>query len=266
MSTRELLELTILDSLGLLEPEESERFEREFLRAPASIRDQVRLEQSRLTDLTDLLPDVEPNDTLRERVLEAVREAMGAHPAPPAVVRHAPGRVAPRLTRGPRVSWVWRSSAIAMAVIVAILGVSITQIQMDFDTLDNQQQLAQLHNRMGAEYAHDILLDPSTQIVHMLPVGAADSQASASLVINPDWNVARLYHLNVGAQDAGDYRLVVLDDRDKVVGQIATFRSDGRFGTIDTPLDQVRDGRLGITRVSSDGPDQLVLRQMQSTT
>ncbi|MEZ6242164.1 MAG: hypothetical protein R3B57_03895 [Phycisphaerales bacterium] len=265
MSTRELLELTILDSLGLLEPHEQEGFEREFARAPESIREQVRREQSRLADLTDLLPDVEPRDELRDRVLAAVREAIGTRQPTPAV-RHAPGRVAPRLSRGPRVSWVWRSSAIAMAVIVAILGVSITQIQMDFNTLNNETQLAQLHNRIGPEYVHDLLLDPNTELIHMLPVGNDESQAAATVVINPDWNIARVYHLNVGAQEQGDYRLVVLDDADNVVGEIASFHADGRFSTLEAPLEHIRDGRLGITRVSGSGPDRLVLRQTVGTT
>jgi len=265
MSTRELLELTILDSLGLLEPEEHEAFEREFAGAPAAVREQVRLEQSRLADMTDLLPDVHPAEGLRERVLAAVREAMGTRPATP-VVRHAPGRVAPRLARGPRVSWVWRSAAIAMAVIVAILGVSITQIQMDFNTLNNQSQLAQLHNRIGAEYVHDVLLDPNTRFIHMLPVGDDEGQAAAAVVLNPDWSVARLYHLNVGAQEQGDYRLVVLDADDNIVGEVATFHADGRFGGIETPLEGLDQGRLGITRVSASGAERLVLRQSVGTT
>ncbi len=266
MSTRELLELTILDSLGLLEPEESQAFEREFASAPASIREQVRREQDRLSDLTSLLPDVEPRAELRERVLEAVREEIGSRPAPAPAVRHAPGRTAPKLSRGPRVSWVWRSAAIAMAVIVAVLGVSITQIQMDFNTLENEQQLAQLHTRMGPEYVHDILLDQSTSVVHLLPVGDTDPRGAVSVVTNPDWEIARVYHLNVGAQEPGDYRLVVLDESDNVVGQVAMFRGDGRFGSLEAPIDQLGAGRLGVVRVSPSGSDELVLRAVRQTT
>ena len=96
---------------------------------------------------------------------------------------------------------------------------------------------------------------------------APESQAAAAVLINPDWDVARLYHLNVGAERQGDYRLVVLDDNDNVVGELARFHADGRFSDEDAPMDQLRAaGRIGITRVTATGADELVLRQRASTT
>src|SRR5262249_43289867 len=76
MTTKELLELASLDSLGLLDDVESAIYTRSFLNAPATMQDEVvRLQAEVCGDLA-LLPSEEPDSRLRERVLEAVAQAV----------------------------------------------------------------------------------------------------------------------------------------------------------------------------------------------
>lgn len=264
MNTRELLEMTVLDSMGLLEPHEQESFERAFASAPASIREHVRFEQARLADLTDLLPDVSPRPEVRGLVLDAVRQAMAEREAAGVAENrrssHAAGRSVPRLSRGPRVSWVWRAATIGLTVAVAVLGVALTQYQMDFNRLENNIRMAQLEELIGVEHFDDVMFDKRTRRAILDPVDPA-SPAIAAVVHNPDRSTARLYHKNVGADlGAGTFRLVVLDENDNVVREVATFASEGRRDGIDVQVDLLHESRLGLLQVSQNQDDRLLLR------
>ena len=268
MTTRELLEMTVLDSLGLLEPHEQEAFERSFAKASPAIREQVRSEQARLADLSALLPNVEPRGEVRTQVLEAVRQAIAEQEAARTKearrTRHAPGRAAPRLSRGPRVSWVWRAATIGLTVAVAVLGVALTQYQMDFNRLENKIRLAQLEELVGVEHMDDLLFDPRTKHAYLTALDAT-SNARAAVVHNPDRAVARLYHVNVGADTgSGTFRLVVLDENDNVVREVATFTSEGRRDGIDVRVDLLTETRLGLMRVSPDHTQSLLLRTQET--
>ncbi len=264
MNTRELLEMTVLDSLGLLEPHEQVAFERAFEEAPPAIRDQMRFEQMRLADLTDLLPGVEPRAELRDQVLGAVRQAMAEQEAAQASearrTRHAHGRSVPRLSRGPRVSWVWRAAAIGLAVSVAVLGVALTQYQIDFNSLENKVRLGQIEELLGSEHFDDLIFNPQTKRAFLTPVDAG-SPAIAAVFYNPDRSVARFYHKNIGA-DSGEglFRLVVLDENDNIVREVASFTSQGRRDGIDVQVDLLNENRLGLMQVSLGHDDRLLLR------
>ena len=78
MNAQQLLEMALLDSCGLLEDDELEQFETAFAEAPESIKAQIRREQSRFADQSELLPDVSPRPELRRLVVDAVRRAAGA--------------------------------------------------------------------------------------------------------------------------------------------------------------------------------------------
>jgi hypothetical protein len=57
MTAYELIEMAVLDALGILDEEERASFERAFAAAAPGLQAQVRAEQARLVDLVDLLPD-----------------------------------------------------------------------------------------------------------------------------------------------------------------------------------------------------------------
>jgi len=264
MNTRELLEMTVLDSLGLLEEHEQEAFERAFVESSPAIRDQVRFEQARLADLTELLPSVEPRAEVRDQVLSAVRQAIAeresAETAESRRSRHAPGRSVPKLARGPRVSWVWRAAAIGLAVSVAVLGMALTQYQMDFNKLENEIRLGQLEDLVGTEHIDDLVFNPRTKRAFLSPINA-DSPAIAAVFHNPDRDVARFMHKNVGADlGAGSFRLVVLDKNDNIVREVASFRSEGLRDGIDVRVDLLRESRFGLMQISSDNTESMLLR------
>ena len=75
-STRDLIELSLLDAMGLLDDEERAAFERAFAGTSPAVQSHVRREQTRLAQIDFLLPDVEAPAGLRAMVLEAVRKAM----------------------------------------------------------------------------------------------------------------------------------------------------------------------------------------------
>jgi len=264
MNTRELIEMTVLDSLGLLEPHEQEAFERAFTESPPAIREQVRFEQSRLADLSELLPSVEPRAEVRDQVLGAVRQAIAEREAAEATEarrsRHASGRSVPKLVKGPRVSWVWRAAAIGLAVSAAVLGVALTQYQMDFNKLENEIRLGQLESLVGAEHVDDIVYNSRTKRAFLNPVDA-DSPALAVVYHNPDRNVARFMHKNVGTDlGSGNFRLVVLDANDNVVREVAKFSSDGLRDGIDVRVDLLKESRLGLMQISADKGESMLLR------
>lgn len=264
MNTRELLEKTVLDSLGLLEPHEQDAFEQAFAEASPAIREQVRFEQARLADLSGLLPSVEPRAEVRDQVLDAVRQAIAEQEAAQAQEarrsRHASGRSVPKLARGPRVSWVWRAATIGLAVTVAVLGVALTQYQMDFNRLENNIRMAQLEELVGVEHMDDLLFDSRTSRAFLTSLDGS-SNAQAVVWHNPDRAVARFVHKDVGA-DAGSgmFRLVVLDENDNVVREVAAFTSEGRRDGIDVRVDLLNESRLGLMRVSADQSESLLLR------
>ena len=71
----ELLELAVLDAHGLLEPIESEIFNRSFHEAPASIQDEIIRMQLEFATDDSLLPADLPTAELRKKVLSAVANA-----------------------------------------------------------------------------------------------------------------------------------------------------------------------------------------------
>lgn len=76
MTPAVLLELAALDAFGLLEDYEAALYDKSFHEAPASVQDEIIRLQSELASDISILPDDEPDGSLRERVLEAVSKAM----------------------------------------------------------------------------------------------------------------------------------------------------------------------------------------------
>ena len=71
----ELIELAVLDAHGLLDPIESELFNRSFHNAPASVQDEIVRLQHRLATDESLLPSDLPPASLKGKVIDAVAKA-----------------------------------------------------------------------------------------------------------------------------------------------------------------------------------------------
>lgn len=141
MNTMDLIELAVLDALGLLDPEEADRFESAFQAAAPATQQRIRAEQSRLADLERLLPNVSPSAELRERVVLAVREAVLASAvADAAEAPEVAGQDRLRLRRSGGVSSFWRVGTIAAAAACVAFGAAFSAMVMRYNDLDAQLQ------------------------------------------------------------------------------------------------------------------------------
>ena len=76
MAREELIESAALDAFGLLEDYEAALFTRSFHHAPAAVQSEIISMQAEITSDERLLPGVNPDPKLRERMLDAVEKAI----------------------------------------------------------------------------------------------------------------------------------------------------------------------------------------------
>ncbi len=76
------MEMAGRDALGMLDPDESEVFERAFRRADASLRRELRTIQDDVVALGELVEEIQPDEELRARTLTRVNDHMEQSPAP----------------------------------------------------------------------------------------------------------------------------------------------------------------------------------------
>lgn len=126
----ELLELAVLDAHGLLEPIESELFNRSFHEAPASMQDEIiRMQHEFATD-ESLLPEDLPTAELRKKVLDAVANAADKEAstlAPLALIGARVGVTKGRVSSSGSVV-VWRIAAMILfgvSVVLAIVALDV---------------------------------------------------------------------------------------------------------------------------------------------
>lgn len=240
--------------LGLLEREDEAELERLWAAAPRQLRDALRQQQERLAELEGLYPDVEPDPSLRSRVLLRVREAW----AEARTVANAPASADAREERGSRhrrvaaamatvvpgrggrprlrkVNPAWRAVSVGLSVAVVVLLVVQVQLENARGELRSQAELSQLIDVVGAQYLAGTLLDETSTRVVFARVGA-EPRSAAAVWSHPDWEQSKLYVFQLPTlQDGGVYRLVRLDDADREVATLARFNGAGAFSKVDLP-------------------------------
>jgi len=120
--TKQLLELAVLDSYGLLEPMESELFDRAFHDAPAALQDEIKRLQEDLAIDNSLLPADCPDATLKRRVLDAVAKAAdeeASRLAPLALIGARAG--ATRRNQHLMGTSIWRAVAMVLFGVTVVL-------------------------------------------------------------------------------------------------------------------------------------------------
>lgn len=271
MNTHELIESTMLHSMGLLDDTEREAYEAAFAVAPASVQEDVRREARRMADLGDLLPDTEPTTELRSLVLAAVRAAMREEENETRIAQVAMAQTAmeqstngsviaridantaapakttsqPKLSSSPRVNRMWRLAAISSAAAALALGVITVQIQQTFKQAQSHALVASLYDTIGAQYLEATIFDANTQRVAM--TSQVNTSAVAAIWTNPDWKTGRLFVNNLAASDNNEaYRLVVLDSEGDIVREIATFSPNGKFQDFDVDVNLATERNLAI--------------------
>ena len=217
MNTRELMELSALDALGLLDEQERESFEMAFQAAAPEVQAHVRREQARFAVAEHLLPDVEPPAGLRARVIAKVREAMAmVSPDDTGVLASVAGAVPSRNT-GP----FWRMMAIGSATAAVVLGGLYLSVVNELDTqgsLIQSNALALQIQQLGPR-SQEILLSDQLMPVNFAPSAPSAAEAEgmrAQLLFDPVTGEALLLCDGLPVAD-GNYKLVVRSsDSDEV--------------------------------------------------
>lgn len=150
---KQLLELAVLDAHGLLEPIESDLFNRSFHDAPASIQDEIKQMQEEFALDETLLPVEMPPPALRQKVLSAVSETadIEAQRLSPLALIGARASVAQGRLGSSKPLLFWRTAAMVLfgvAVIFAILTLDahqrtdrITQIALNARTTESLAEM-----------------------------------------------------------------------------------------------------------------------------
>jgi len=229
MNTRELFELASLDVLGLLDDREREAFEKAFRAATPSIQAQVRREQTRFSQMSDVLPQVEAPAGLRAKVLAAVRDAIAAVRTEP-IARIGSGSRHPLFNSAP----IWRAACIGFATAALILGgffYSVVQANKALATtaLSNATagQISQIAKKSGINVG-DLLLAKNVQRVSFSKpaADAGSSKLQASLWANLEKGKGLL--VCDGLQMGQDMYVLVISSEDGQTRRVAFPANSGR--------------------------------------
>ncbi|MFG0306906.1 MAG: hypothetical protein ACF8Q5_11905 [Phycisphaerales bacterium JB040] len=258
MNTHELIELAVLDALGILEQSESDEFEAAFASAAPGVQAQVRAEQARLTDIEHLLPDDQPRPELRDLVLSAVRAAISAEREPVAgritpASRRAPAQ--PRIKQAPRVSPAWRAAAIALTAVVVSMFVFNSQTRDIFDEAEQVAQMDGFYDAVGAKFVDEFLTDPSTKRLAFTPVAetATDNPPRAAAWYHEKMNgQSQLFISNLQNDESEHFRVAIIDDQGRMQ-ELTTFQNSGQLKGIEIKVDLTRfRDQIVITRFKEE--------------
>lgn len=266
MNAQQLLEMALLDACGLLETDELERFEKAFTEAPESIKAQIRREQSRFADQTELLPDVTPRPELRRLVVDAVRRAAGAAVTADSLrfermVSTGAGLTPADIHRR-RVMPAWRAASIVLAVTTIFGGVLSMQLW---------NQIGEMGNRISSITSADLFLRygnmPGLQNAMLSPNServvfeSTDSVAQATAAIYTDTGTGRSYLVcnRLPVLEDGQYELVVLNDDQNYVSTITTFSSNGELDGHEFEFTSELRGNVAIAARTASGALEIVM-------
>ncbi|MDP6542138.1 MAG: hypothetical protein QGF07_05055 [Phycisphaerales bacterium] len=144
---KRLLELAVLDAYGLLEPMESDLFNRAFHDAPATLQDEIRLLQEDISIDDSLLPNESPDATLRRRVLDAVAKAADEEAnrlAPLALIGARAGATRHKQNLMETSSW--------RAVAMVLFGISVVLAAFSIKATDRANNITKYALNVDAEH------------------------------------------------------------------------------------------------------------------
>jgi len=247
MTTRDLLEQASLDALGLLDEQERAEYEAAFRAAGPEVQAQIRREQLRFADLTDLLPPVEAPAGLRARVLAAVRDAIVAVSSP-RTTGGAVGRIGPALAGRAvfNTAPVWRAACIGFAtatVVLSVFFIWMSQEARRISSMMTSDQIAEYLQQNAGPNALEILASENLRNYAFIPAAADYSTLSARLLVDPEKGNAVLFCKNL-PQLNGSYRLVIeATDGSK---HPIRFQNSGGIVSVPITVDLASLGRMAI--------------------
>lgn len=253
MNLQQLIELAVLDAMGLLDETEQAQFESAFRAASPQVQAQVRREQTRLSVMDALLPEVEPPAGLRAAVLEAVRRhILGAE---------APAEDALPLVPARRVSHLWRTASLALAAACVVLSIGTFNMYQSANFArvrqDSDGFMKAMVEKVGATYVRDVLFNRDTRRVVFSPV-AGGTKGQVSAFFNPEWKEAKLFHLGLGDAEGRTYKLAVIDDQNNIT-VLRSFNPTGDMDSVTFVLDRTAPkSRLVVLTKGQSGSDEIV--------
>jgi hypothetical protein len=122
---KQLLELAVLDAYGLLEPIESDLFNRSFHDAPVTIQEEIRQLQEELALDDSLLPSESPSPGLKKKVLQAVAATADkeAQRLAPLALIGARASAAQAKFGTSKQTTIWRTAAVVLFGVSVVLAV-----------------------------------------------------------------------------------------------------------------------------------------------
>lgn len=255
MSPQKLLELALLDASGVLDHEESAEFERAFAEADADLKAQVRREQARFADVSEILPDVSPRPELRSRVIESVMEASGRQrdAVGKAILTHAAEdrKAAPARHGG---ALIWRMSTFAFATAFAAVGIMAIQLNQEFtDVSNNIARNARIDTLLSAGQRAGFLTALLDESFDRVPLATGDSQAQAAVFVAESSGEAYFSFRKLPTLEQGNsYILVALGDNDETT-ELARFTTNGETNIIEFEHDPALGNRFALAVDSPDG-------------
>lgn len=240
MNTKELIEQAVLHAMGFLEEDEAKAYEAAFNAAPPAVQAQVRREQTRLSTLRNILPDVDAPAHLRAIVLEAIRSEINAQEIAeahrPQSGKGSDGSLAPR--RGPmlfgrkHVAAAWRVNAIASMAAAIVFGVTTLHMWRQYVELESRLGTNAMYDEIaavfGPGYVQDTLFSERThRVVLTTSDSSPDTRGQAAVWYNPEWESVRFFSFNLPTQDGRHYTIALLDENGEIVNELARFRSGG---------------------------------------
>ncbi|MEO1717253.1 MAG: hypothetical protein AAFR76_09100 [Planctomycetota bacterium] len=237
MSPQKLLELALLDASGVLDADETAEFERSFAAADDDLKAQVRLEQARFADVSEILPDVSPRPELRNMVIDSVlaasgrqRDAVGS-----AILSHAASERLAK-TKHRRSSIIgWRVATFAFATAFAAVGTMAFQLNQQFGEVTNSIQTnARIDTLLDLGQEPDFLSAMLDESFDRSPMLMGDEQGQASIFVSAEEGVGYLALRGLQATAPGtSYVLVALGDNDEQLGTLTEFTTAGETTIIE---------------------------------
>lgn len=251
MTLRELLENANLAALGLLDQDDQQAFDKALAVAPESIRRHVIAEQARWSGGGELLPQVQPPEGLRHRVIDAVNVAIVDAELAQADAHMELVDTGHRKRSGS----MWRATSLGLLTACVVLTGSFLYVVQNNKTVTtgkgNNQALNDYVTGFSSEF-DDAIFDPATKRVH-LTANEAGFEGRVAIVTHPDWPQARVFAAGLPASEKENYRLVELDANNNVVRELAKL--DGGVQTQTTPIAQVSAGtRVALVVAAINAP------------
>lgn len=257
LDLHDLVELSVLDAMGLLDEEERVRFELAFRAAPPPVQAQVRREQARLSRIESLLPDVSPPPHMRAAVVDAVRREIEASRSQD--LDHA--QALPML-RSRGVSPLWRAAAVGLLAASVTFGVVTFRVvrlyEQTADQVRGNQLVSLVGDRFGDAYVRDVLFSRDTARLVFTRSGEA-AAGDAALFVNPEWRSAKFFCNAMTAPDGRQLRLAIIDEKGNVVRELRRFTSQGGVEGFDVNLQAGDAGRVAVLLTGRDGTPEVML-------